>query len=130
MGNIKMVQRLTLKRRLSYSTNSNKKIVKTPGGRLTYQYIKKRPSFPKCVDTKVKLNGVRPARPYEWSRMSRRMKTVNRAYGGSLCASAVRERVVRAFLIEEQKIVSKVLKAQVLQLRNKFFQINHLFFNR
>lgn len=108
-----MAQRLTLRRRLSYSTTSNKKrIVKTPGGRLTYQYIKKNPSFPKCGDCKIKLNGVVPARPIEWSRMSRRMKTVNRSYGGCLCPLCVRQRVVRAFLIEEQKIVSKVLKAQ------------------
>ncbi len=108
-----MAQRLTLRRRLSYSTTSNRKrIVKTPGGRLTYQYIKKNPSFPKCGDFKTKLNGVVPARPNEWSRMSRRMKTVNRPYGGCLSHRAVRERVVRAFLIEEQKIVSKVLKAQ------------------
>ncbi len=110
-----MSQRLTLKRRLSYSTRSNRrKIVKTPGGRLTYQYIKKQGSFPRCGDSgcKIKLNGVVPARPREWSRMSRRLKTVNRAYGGSRCAECVRNRVVRAFLIEEQKIVSKVLKAQ------------------
>ena len=108
-----MAQRLTLRRRLSYNTNSNKKrIVKTPGGRLTYQYIKKGPSFPKCGDCKIKLNGVVPARPREWSRMSRRLKTVNRTYGGSQCPRCVRERVVRAFLIEEQNIVNKVLKAQ------------------
>ena len=108
-----MAQRLTLRRRLSYNTTSNKKrIVKTPGGRLTYQYIKKNPTFPKCGDCKIKLNGVVPGRPRELSRLSRRMKTVNRSYGGSRCARCVRERVVRAFLIEEQKIVSKVMKAQ------------------
>jgi large subunit ribosomal protein L34e len=110
-----MAQRLTLRRRLSYNTNSNKRrVVKTPGGRLTYQYIKKSPSFPRCGDPSchVKLSGVTPARPREWSRMSRRLKTVSRAYGGSRCARCVRDRVVRAFLIEEQKIVSKVLKAQ------------------
>jgi large subunit ribosomal protein L34e len=33
---------------------------------------------------------------------------VNRIYGGHLCHSVVRERIVRAFLIEEQKIVKKV----------------------
>jgi large subunit ribosomal protein L34e len=44
--------------------------------------------------------------------MSKRMKTVTRAYGGSRCATCVRNRVVRAFLIEEQKIVKKVIKAQ------------------
>ena len=107
------MQRLTLRRRLSYNTKSNRrKVVKTPGGRLTYLYVKKTGTFPKCGDCKIKLNGVVPARPKEWMSMSRRLKTVNRSYGGSRCAKCVRERVVRAFLIEEQKIVSKVLKSQ------------------
>ncbi|KAI5073309.1 hypothetical protein GOP47_0011322 [Adiantum capillus-veneris] len=39
-------------------------------------------------------------------------KTVNRAFGGALSGSAVRERIIRAFLVEEQKIVKKVLKIQ------------------
>ena len=42
--------------------------------------------------------------------ISKRQKTVSRAYGGTLCGNAVRERIIRAFLIEEQKIVKKVLK--------------------
>ena len=48
----------------------------------------------------------------EKTRMSKRQKTVYRAYGGVLSHKAVREKIVRAFLIEEQKIVMKVLKAQ------------------
>jgi len=36
-------------------------------------------------------------------------KTVSRAYGGSRCHKCVKQRIVRAFLIEEQKIVKKVL---------------------
>ena len=40
--------------------------------------------------------------------MSKPTKTVQRAYGGSRCANCVKDRVVRAFLIEEQKIVKKV----------------------
>jgi len=111
-----MAQRLTLRRRLSYNTNSNRRrVVKTPGGRLIYQYVKKTGSFPKCGDSKVKLNGVVPRRPKELMSLSRRVKTVNRAYGGSLSANCVRDRIVRAFLIEEQKIVTKVLKAQQKQ---------------
>ena len=35
---------------------------------------------------------------------------MQRAYGGSRCANCVKDRVVRAFLIEEQKIVKKVMK--------------------
>ena len=37
--------------------------------------------------------------------MSHSKKTVHRAYGGVLSGGAVRDRIVRAFLVEEQKIV-------------------------
>ena len=49
-------------------------------------------------------------RPVQYSRISKRQKHVTRAYGGSRCGKCVRQRIVRAFLIEEQKIVKKVLK--------------------
>merc|ERR1712037_798233 len=110
---LKMVQRITYRRRLSYNPKSNKrKVVRTPGGKLVFQYLKKRPSVPKCPMTGLKLKGVTPATNQEKHRMSRRQKTVFRAYGGVLSHKAVREKIVRAFLIEEQKIVMKVLKAQ------------------
>ena len=107
-----MVQRLTLRRRLSYNTKSNRRrIVRTPGGRLVYQYVKKNKSVPKCGQCKEKLKGIRPTRPCERSRLSKRQKTVARTYGGVLCHGCLRERIIRAFLIEEQKIV-KALKSQ------------------
>lgn len=107
-----MVQRLTLRRRLSYNTKSNRRrIVRTPGGRLVYQYVKKNKSVPKCGQCKEKLKGIRPTRPCERSRLSKRQKTVARTYGGVLCHRCLRERIIRAFLIEEQKIV-KALKSQ------------------
>lgn len=37
---------------------------------------------------------------------------MNRPYGGVLSGGAVRERIIRAFLVEEQKIVKMVLKIQ------------------
>jgi len=86
--------------------------VRTPGGKLVFQYLKKRPSVPKCPMTGLTLKGVKPATNQEKTRLSRRQKTVFRAYGGVLSHKAVREKIVRAFLIEEQKIVMKVLKAQ------------------
>merc|ERR1711997_1041530 len=107
------VQRITYRRRLSYNTKSNKrKIVRTPGGKLVFQYLKKRPTVPKCPMTGLRLKGVKPSRPSERSRLSLRQKKVYRAYGGVLSHKAVREKIVRAFLIEEQKIVAKVLKAK------------------
>lgn len=42
--------------------------------------------------------------------MSRRIKTVSRTFGGVLCHKCLRERIIRAFLITEQKVV-KALKA-------------------
>jgi len=108
-----MVQRLTYRRRLSYNTKSNRvKIVKTPGGKLTYQYVKKRGTVPKCGDCKVELPGIKASRPLQRMSMSKRLKTVSRTYGGSRCAKCVRLRIVRAFLIEEQRIVAMVMKSK------------------
>ncbi|GAA0165906.1 hypothetical protein LIER_21186 [Lithospermum erythrorhizon] len=77
-----------------------------PGGNLIYQTTNKRPSAPKCP-----IPHLRPAE-YTRSRLPRSQRTVNRPYGGVLSGGAVRERVIRAFLVEEQKIVKKVLKIQ------------------
>lgn len=108
-----MVQRLTYRRRLSYNTASNKRrIVKTPGNKLTYLYQKKKGVIPSCGDCKRKLRGITCCRPKELARLSLRHKHVTRAYGGARCGSCVRERIIRAFLIEEEKLVAKMLKAQ------------------
>merc|ERR1712111_58133 len=113
-----IMQRLTFRRRLSYNTKSNRrKIVKTPGGKLVYHYTKKLGTIPKCGDCKIKLHGIRPTRPMQRTTMTKRLKTVSRTYGGSRCHKCVRDRIVRAFLIEEQKIVVKVLKAQAASQR-------------
>ena len=91
--------------------------------------MKKGPSVPKFPMTGLKLKGVTPATNQEKARISRRLKTVFRlstvlisfsqsnsatirACGGILSHKAAWEKIVRAFLIEEQKIVMKVLKAQ------------------
>ena len=108
-----MVQRLTYRRRTPYNTKSNKtKVSKTPGGRLVFLKRKKRGSVPKCGDTGVTLKGVsavitgelravllilmqiRPARPQHLSKMTKRLKTVSRTYGGVLSAHAVKDRCV------------------------------------
>ncbi|XP_064612666.1 large ribosomal subunit protein eL34-like [Liolophura sinensis] len=108
-----MAQRLTFRRRLSYNTKSNRrKVSKTPGGKLVYLYKKKLGKIPVCGECKIKLHGITPARPKKLMSMSKRLKTVSRTYGGSRCHQCVRSRIVRAFLIEEQKIVVRVLKAQ------------------
>ena len=75
-------------------------------------YMGKKGKGPICGDCKGKLSGIPALRPSEYARISKRQKNVSRAYGGSRCGKCVRERIMRAFLIEEQKIVKKVLKQQ------------------
>jgi large subunit ribosomal protein L34e len=95
------------------NSRSNKiKVVKTPGGVLRAQHVKKNGTRPKCGDCGIALPGISSLRPREYAQVSKTHKTVSRAYGGSRCANCVKERIVRAFLIEEQKIVKRVLKEQ------------------
>lgn len=81
---------------------------------MVVQYVKKKVNNPRCRVSGVKLQGIKAYRPSEMSskRLSKRHKTVTRKYGGCLSHSVVKERIIRAFLLEEKKIVRKVLKLQ------------------
>ena len=101
--------RVTFSRRHAYATKSNVlKVVKTPGGRLVGAYRSKK---------RQGRSAATAARRCPASSTSRRSPTKtrtsasapSRAYGGSRCAKCVRQRVVRAFLIEEQKIVKQMM---------------------
>ncbi|QDZ21768.1 ribosomal protein L34 [Chloropicon primus] len=110
-----MVQRLTYRRRHSYATKSNRvKKLKTPGGKLVFHYVAKKSNPAVDPMSKQILNGVPVLRPAKGSKSqtNKKDRTVHRPYGGVLSGANVRTRIVRAFLIEEQKIVKKVLKMQ------------------
>merc|ERR1712063_229046 len=101
-----MVQqlRVTYRRRHCYNTKSNKiKLVKTPGGKLTVHYRTKSAKGPRCGDCGIVLPGIAHLRPKEYSRIPKSQKSVSRAYGGSRCGTCVRQRILRAFLVEEQR---------------------------
>ena len=79
-------RRVTYKRRASYRTKSNRfRTVKTPGGKLAIQYIKKKTHG-------TGHQGVKAISPAAFGRLSRNHKTVSRPYGGVLSHSEVRER--------------------------------------
>eukprot|EP00981_Chlorochromonas_danica_P012516 scaffold5105_cov161-Ochromonas_danica.AAC.2 len=102
--------RVTLRRRHAYRTASNRvKTIRTPGGRHVAQYISKHTQGVKCGDCHCAIRGVKRFSAKDQKNVSKREKTVSRAYGGSRCHQCVRNRIVRAFLIEEQKISKKVL---------------------
>ncbi|XP_051025135.1 60S ribosomal protein L34-like [Acomys russatus] len=117
-----MVQRLTYRHRFSYNTASNKtRLSRTPGNRIVYLNTKKVEKAPKsaCGVCPGRLRGVRAGRSKVPIRLSKTKKHVSRAYNGSMCAMCVRDRIKRAFLIEEQKIIVKVLKAQAQSQKAK-----------
>lgn len=113
--------------------------VKVASGKLVFQYRTKIANGPKCGDCGRKLSGASPCRwscrwcgssadvdaralagiahlrPKEYRTISKRQKVVSRAYGGNRCHTCVRDRVVRAFLVEERKIVKNVLKQKLAQ---------------
>ncbi|ORX41201.1 ribosomal protein L34Ae [Kockovaella imperatae] len=113
-----MAQRVTLRKRQPYNTTSNRRrVVKTPGGKLVVHHIKKRAANPKCGDCGVDIAGVPALRPRKYATLSKRQKTVNRAYGGSCCSLCTKQRITRAFLIEEATIVKRVLKAKAATVK-------------
>mgnify|MGYP006084786361 CR=1 FL=1 len=56
------------------------------------------------------MQGVKVARPHDFKRMTSSKRTVSRAYGGILTGTEVRDRIMRAFLIEEFKRFKNISK--------------------
>merc|ERR1712025_1458409 len=97
-------RRIQYRRRSAYRTRSNNfKPVKTPGGKLVLHLIKKH-----TIGTG--MQGVKVARPNDFRRMTSSKRTVSRAYGGILTGTEVKERIMRAFLIEEFKRFKNISK--------------------
>ncbi|KAG7341653.1 ribosomal protein L34e [Nitzschia inconspicua] len=96
--------------RHSYNTSQHKaRPVRTPGGKLKQQRLYKTTKGPKCSDCKCPLQGIKHFKSSKYHMLKKRERTVSRAYGGSACCKCVKDRIMRAFLLEEQKAVKKVL---------------------
>lgn len=107
--------RVSYRRRMHYATRSNGvKLVRTPGNRLVAQKRTKRSQgihTPWVLGHK-RIGGTKALRHIQSRNAPKNAKTVSRAYGGVLSHDQVRDRIVRAFLMEEQRIVKKVLTAE------------------
>ena len=113
-----MVQRVVYRRQNNFNTKSNKtKVVKTPGGRLTVHVVKKASKGPRCGDCKCKIIGVPALRPFEYKGLAKSQRTVARAYGGSRCMPCTRDRVKRAFFLEEQKAVKAIIAEKEAEVK-------------
>lgn len=96
--------------RHAYNTRQHKfRAVRTPGGKLVAQRVVKKSKGPICSDCKCTLPGIKHLKSTAIRRTKKRQRTVSRCYGGSACGDCVKQRIVRAFLLEEQKAVKKLL---------------------
>ena len=100
-------------RKHTYMTRSNKiRKIRTPGGRLTVQYIKKTSKGPQtAIRTRARLSGLKKMSNASYSRQNRSSRRVSRPYGGVITPEELKEKIMRAFLIEEVKIVKKIVKS-------------------
>mmetsp|Transcript_9992 Transcript_9992/g.14133 ORF Transcript_9992/g.14133 Transcript_9992/m.14133 type:complete len:111 (-) Transcript_9992:417-749(-) len=96
-----------------YATKSRRSVhIRTPGGVLRSKTLKKTTKGPRCADCAVSLPGIKHLKNSAYRNLKKREKTVSRAYGGSICGKCVKSRIVRAFLLEEQKAVRKLMTEQ------------------
>lgn len=114
--------RVQYRRRMHYNTRSNKhKLVRTTGNRLVLQKRTKRNQGTHCpwVLGHKRLHGTKALGHFDRRTQTAHSTTVSRPYGGVLSHDQVRDRIVRAFLIEEQRVVRKVLQAEAKFRRDK-----------
>merc|ERR1711920_266534 len=112
---IEMGARVNYKRNKSWNTRSNKiRQVRTPGGRLTAQYVTKRSAGPGngMRTSSVRLGGLRRMRPTLYRREAKHTRRISRAYGGVYTHTEVKNRIIRTFLTEEVKNVKKTMALQ------------------
>ena len=100
-------------RKHTYTTRSNKiRKVRTPGGRLTVQYMKKKSKGPQtAMKGRAKLSGLKKMSNMDYARQNRNARRISRSYGGVIPPGELKERIMRAFLIEEVKVVKKIVKS-------------------
>ena len=65
------------------------------------------------------MQGVKVGRPHDFKRMNSSRRSVSRAYGGIFTATEVRERIMRAFLIEEFKRFKNINAGKVADDKKK-----------
>ena len=103
--------RISYVRRMHYATRSNQvRKIRTPGNRLKFQKVTKRsqgPHTPWVLGHK-RIAGTKALNHFDNRTSSTHAKSTSRAYGGVLSADQVRDRIIRAFLVEEQRIARRM----------------------
>jgi large subunit ribosomal protein L34e len=78
-----------------HKSNTLKKVfVRTPGGKTTVQYRKRKPSAAECSGCGIKLSGVPRERPCNLKKIPRSARRPERPFGGVLCSSCSRKKII------------------------------------
>ncbi|EHY66606.1 large subunit ribosomal protein L34e [Nematocida ausubeli] len=77
-------------------------------GKLYFKKQKKTGSPQKCGDCKKKLEGIPTLRPAAFARLPKSQRTINRAYGGTVCGVCVEKRILKNFLTAEEKQIKEM----------------------
>jgi large subunit ribosomal protein L34e len=67
---------------------------RVPSGESRKYYLKRKPSKAKCAGCGKVLAGVPRERPYKMQNMSKTKKRPERPFGGVLCSSCMRKRII------------------------------------
>lgn len=80
--------------RPKYRSRSLRRVQKRmPGGRTRQVYVKRKPDVQICAFCSAELKGMPRLRPVQARNTPRTNKSVERIYGGYLCAACVREKL-------------------------------------
>lgn len=97
---------------MTYKTRSNRRMkVRTPSGKLVHRRIKKHAKKHRCHECGLVLSSIARLRPAEFSRQKVSARRVHRAYGATMCGRCVKDKIIGAFLADEERIVREKTSA-------------------
>ncbi|KAM0672596.1 ribosomal protein L34 [Ordospora colligata] len=92
----------------TYKTRSNVRTkVRTPSGKLVNRRVKKNAKKHRCHECNKELSSIARLRPAEFSRQKVSARRVNRVYGATICGRCVEDKIIGAFLADEERIVKE-----------------------
>lgn len=62
------------------------------------------------ISTVERLGGIHRLRAGDSKRATKVSRTVNRAYGGALTGNQLKDRIIRAFILDELKVFKRIFK--------------------
>ncbi|HHN81042.1 MAG TPA: 50S ribosomal protein L34e [Methanomicrobia archaeon] len=77
------------------SRSLKRKFTRVPGGGNALHYKRKKTSPHVCAECGARLGGIPRGTPHEMKKCTRSERTVSRAYGGQLCPSCLKRKLIR-----------------------------------